>query len=63
MFWLLGVVHMLGAGTDAGQAWFLLLAAVVVLPPLALLGARWRSRLELSPTPGARVAASHSPRG
>ena len=30
VFWLLGVVHMLGAGTDAGQPWFLVLAAVVV---------------------------------
>lgn len=62
-FWLLGVVHMLGAGTDAGQAWFLLLAAVVVLPPLVLLGVRWRSRVELSPPEGARVPASHSARG
>jgi sulfoxide reductase heme-binding subunit YedZ len=63
VFWLLGVVHMLGAGTDAGQAWFLVLAAVVVLPPLALLGMRWRSRVELSPPAGSRVPASHSPRG
>jgi sulfoxide reductase heme-binding subunit YedZ len=60
VFWLLGVVHMLGAGTDAGQGWFLLLAAVVVVPPLALLGVRWRSRVELAPAEGARVAASHS---
>jgi sulfoxide reductase heme-binding subunit YedZ len=37
LFWLLGVIHMLGAGTDAGQAWFLFLAAVVVLPTIALL--------------------------
>jgi sulfoxide reductase heme-binding subunit YedZ len=61
LFWLLGVVHMLGAGTDAGQAWFLLLAAVVVVPPLALLGMRWRSRVELAPADGMRVPASHSP--
>ena len=62
-FWLLGVVHMLGAGTDAGQAWFLVLAAVAVLPPLVLLGVRWRSRVELSPPEGAQVPASHSVRG
>ena len=48
LFWLLGVVHTLGAGTDAGEPWFLVLAAVVVLPPLALLcmrhlGARART--------------------
>jgi sulfoxide reductase heme-binding subunit YedZ len=41
LFWLLGVVHTLGAGTDAGQAWFLLLLAVVGLPPIALLALRF----------------------
>ncbi len=38
--WLLGVAHSLGSGTDAGQAWFLAMTALVVLPPLALLGVR-----------------------
>jgi sulfoxide reductase heme-binding subunit YedZ len=60
LFWLLGVVHTLGAGTDAGEPWFELLAAVVVLPPVALLGMRWRSRLDLSPAEGVAVATSHS---
>jgi methionine sulfoxide reductase heme-binding subunit len=45
-FWLLGVVHVLGAGTDAGQPWFLLLATIVVLPPSVLLAVRWRQRLQ-----------------
>lgn len=40
VFWLLGVVHTLGSGTDAGETWFVLLAAVVVVPPLALLALR-----------------------
>ena len=40
VFWLLGVIHTLGAGTDAGQAWFLVLGSVVVGPPLVLLAAR-----------------------
>ena len=35
--WVLGIVHALGAGTDAGAAWFLLAAAMVVLPAAALL--------------------------
>jgi sulfoxide reductase heme-binding subunit YedZ len=39
--WLLGVVHSLGEGTDAGQAWFLAMTAIVVLPPLILLATRW----------------------
>jgi sulfoxide reductase heme-binding subunit YedZ len=39
--WLLGIVHALGEGTDAGQAWFLAMSATVVVPALALLLARW----------------------
>jgi methionine sulfoxide reductase heme-binding subunit len=39
--WLLGLAHSLGEGTDAGQAWFLAMTAIVVVPALALLLARW----------------------
>jgi sulfoxide reductase heme-binding subunit YedZ len=35
--WALGVVHSLGEGSDAGQAWFLVMTAIVVVPALALL--------------------------
>jgi methionine sulfoxide reductase heme-binding subunit len=38
--WLLGVVHGIGEGTDAGTAWFLLATAAVVVPALALLVVR-----------------------
>jgi sulfoxide reductase heme-binding subunit YedZ len=38
--WLLGLVHSLGEGTDAGQAWFLALVAIAVVPALCLLVAR-----------------------
>ncbi len=38
--WLLGVAHSLGEGTDAGQAWFLAMAAIAVLPALTLLAVR-----------------------
>jgi sulfoxide reductase heme-binding subunit YedZ len=38
--WVLGLAHALGEGTDAGQAWFLVMIAIVVLPALALLAAR-----------------------
>jgi sulfoxide reductase heme-binding subunit YedZ len=38
--WGLGVAHSLGEGTDAGSAWFLVLTAVAVAPPLVLLVAR-----------------------
>lgn len=38
--WILGLVHTLGEGTDAGTRWFLVMMAVVVLPPLTLLAVR-----------------------
>jgi len=38
--WLLGVIHTLGEGSDAGAAWFLLVAAAFVLPAAGLLLAR-----------------------
>lgn len=37
VFWVLGIVHSLGSGTDAGQPWFLLLLAVSVAPGAVLL--------------------------
>jgi sulfoxide reductase heme-binding subunit YedZ len=39
--WLLGLVHSLGEGTDAGQTWFLAMTAIVVIPALLLLATRW----------------------
>ncbi|HUA03379.1 MAG TPA: hypothetical protein VMB27_05705 [Solirubrobacteraceae bacterium] len=38
--WLLGLVHALGEGTDAGQLWFLAMVALVAAPALALLTTR-----------------------
>jgi sulfoxide reductase heme-binding subunit YedZ len=38
--WWLGVIHSLGEGTDAGEAWFLAMTAIVVVPALALFVAR-----------------------
>jgi sulfoxide reductase heme-binding subunit YedZ len=39
--WILGVVHSLGEGTDAGQGWFLAMVAIVTVPALLLLATRW----------------------
>ena len=44
IFWLLGVVHTLGAGTDAGELWFVVMFGLVVGPPLVMLGERMRER-------------------
>ncbi|MFT3863340.1 MAG: hypothetical protein QM729_03635 [Solirubrobacterales bacterium] len=37
LFWVLGIVHTIGAGSDAGELWFLILCGAVILPALALL--------------------------
>jgi sulfoxide reductase heme-binding subunit YedZ len=51
--WVLGVIHSLGMGTDAGQAWFLAMTAVAVIPATALLLVRWFSHPQSStPTVG-----------
>jgi sulfoxide reductase heme-binding subunit YedZ len=39
--WLLGVLHTLGEGTDAGRLWFLAMIGIVAIPALALLLWRW----------------------
>jgi sulfoxide reductase heme-binding subunit YedZ len=39
--WILGLVHSLGEGTDAGQTWFLAMTAIVAVPALLLLAMRW----------------------
>jgi methionine sulfoxide reductase heme-binding subunit len=38
--WLLGVLHGLFEGTDAGTAWFLIAVAAAALPAAALLTVR-----------------------
>jgi sulfoxide reductase heme-binding subunit YedZ len=48
-FWALGIVHSLGAGTDAGQPWFLLALIVSVGPPLVLLVGRLARKTESRP--------------
>jgi len=40
--WVFGVIHTLGEGSDAGRAWFLVIAAIAVIPTLVLLVARLR---------------------
>jgi sulfoxide reductase heme-binding subunit YedZ len=52
--WVLGLAHSLGEGTDAGQAWFLVMVAIVALPALVLLLGRWINR---SSAPGVQAGA------
>ena len=43
-FWLLAIVHTIGAGSDAVQLWFLVLNGVVIAPAALLLVLRWIGR-------------------
>jgi sulfoxide reductase heme-binding subunit YedZ len=47
-FWLLAIAHAIGAGSDAGQVWFLALSGTLVIPAALLLTLRWLSRAEES---------------
>ena len=49
--WILGLAHSLGEGTDAGQAWFLAMVAIVAVPALGLLLARLRRSAAISRPP------------
>ena len=52
--WILGLAHSLGQGTDAGQAWFLAMIAIAVVPAIGLLLLRV---LDSAPAPQARESA------
>jgi sulfoxide reductase heme-binding subunit YedZ len=43
-FWLLAIVHTIGAGSDAVEPWFLILNGVVIVPAALLLILRWLGR-------------------
>ncbi len=40
LFWILGIAHSIGAGTDAGQIWFLVAIGCAVIPAAVLLAGR-----------------------
>ena len=43
-FWVLAIVHTIGAGSDAAQVWFLAISGAVVIPAALLLALRWFGR-------------------
>jgi methionine sulfoxide reductase heme-binding subunit len=52
--WVLGLAHALGEGTDAGQAWFLAMTAIVVIPAIGLLVTRWSGAVAAPQAGGAQ---------
>ena len=49
LFWVLAIVHTIGAGSDAAQLWFLLISGALVVPAALLLTLRWLDRWWNSP--------------
>jgi methionine sulfoxide reductase heme-binding subunit len=44
LFWVLAIVHTIGAGSDAAQLWFLLISGALIVPAALLLVLRWLDR-------------------
>lgn len=64
LFWLAGIAHSLGAGTDAGQLWFLAVLAIPAVPALVLLLGRLAgSPTQQRPRPSSRAASNSLPAG
>jgi sulfoxide reductase heme-binding subunit YedZ len=51
VFWVLAIVHTIGAGSDAAQLWFLLISGGMVIPATLLLVLRWLDRWWSTPIP------------
>jgi methionine sulfoxide reductase heme-binding subunit len=49
IFWLLAIGHTIGAGSDAGQIWFLTASGALVVPAALLLTLRWLGRIGRNP--------------
>jgi len=60
--WILGIAHSLGEGTDAGQAWFLAMTGIVVVPTLVLLIIRHLGSARASAGPTVTASERRAPR-
>jgi len=61
--WPLALAHSLGAGTDAGTAWFTAAVGIVAVPALALLAVRLAdARVAPPPAPAPRPLPARAER-
>ena len=61
VFWVAAVIHTIGAGSDAGQIWFLAISGLLVLPAALLLTLRWLQRWLEGEGTAKRAAAERAP--
>ena len=62
LFWVLGIIHSIGSGTDGEQPWFLLVLVLAVTPAAILLAGRLtRGDSKQSPAPVATRALTAPP--
>jgi sulfoxide reductase heme-binding subunit YedZ len=62
VFWVLAIVHTIGAGSDAGEWWFLGASAALVVPAALALALRWLERLVRAPATRPARAGRPGPR-
>ena len=63
LFWLLAIVHTIGAGSDAGEPWFLIFNGVLIAPAALLLALRWIGRAsdeKAGPKPAIKLSPRNS---
>lgn len=56
VFWLLAIVHTIGAGSDAVELWFLVLTGTMIAPAALLFILRWLDRASEKGGAGTRAA-------
>jgi sulfoxide reductase heme-binding subunit YedZ len=62
VFWVLAIIHTIGAGSDAAQLWFLIISGAVVIPAALLVALRWADRWWSAPVaPRAQGPAGGAP--
>jgi sulfoxide reductase heme-binding subunit YedZ len=61
LFWVLGIAHSIGSGTDATQLWFLLAVAIPTVPALVLLVGRLAGSGSRAPRRAAAGSARRPP--
>ncbi len=60
LFWILGLVHTFGAGTDAGELWLQIPVALTSIPALVLLVATMAKRRRSGRKPKAAVSGNRA---